>query len=128
MVDSFKKFTRGFTTFSVIILLISLSIYLWVPSIRITPAFPYIVLFYYALTMLIFRMLDNAKKKKTSKFANTYMLTNFGKLILFTVIIFVYAYYNRIDAIPFIITFFIYYLLFTTYEVIALINKQAYKK
>jgi len=123
MIDSFKNFSRGFTIFSVVILLISLAVYLWMPFIHITPAYPYVVLFFYGFTLIVFRLLDKTKERRLSKFANAYMLVNFGKLVFFTIIIFVYAYFKRTDAVSFIITFFIYYLLFTSYEIIALLKK-----
>jgi hypothetical protein len=123
MVDRFKKFTRGFTVFSVSVLLISLAIYLWLPKVNITPVYPYIVLFFYGITIIIFRILDKTKQEKISRFTNTYMLVNFGKLILFSVLVFVYAFLNRSDAVPFIITFFVYYLLFSFYEIFSLLKK-----
>lgn len=123
MVDRFKNFTRGFTIFSVVILLISLAIYLWVPLLQITPAYPYVVLFFYGVTIIIFRVLDKTRKTNISKFANTYMLVNFGKLIVFSIIVFVYAYLNRQDAVSFIISFFVYYLLFSVYEIVSLLKK-----
>lgn len=123
MIDRFKNFTRGFTVFSVLILLVSLAIYLWLPKIHITPVYPYVVLFFYGITIIIFRVLDKTKKERISKFTNTYLLVNFGKLIFFSVIIFVYAFFNHSDAIPFIITFFVYYLLFSFYEIFSLLKK-----
>jgi len=123
MVDRFKNFTRGFTLFSVLILLISLAIYLWLPQVKITPVYPYIVLFFYGITILIFRIIDKTKREKISKFTNAYMLVSFGKLILFSIIVFIYAFFNRSDAVPFIITFFIYYLLFSFYEVLSILKK-----
>lgn len=116
------SFSRGFTIFTVIILLVSMAIYLWVPSIHITPMFHYILLFMYALTMLVYTMLQKTIGDKLSKFVNVYMLVNFGKLVLFSIIIFIYAWFNRDDAVPFILTFFIYYILFTAYEVISLLK------
>ena len=115
MVDGFKKFVRAFTVFSVAILLLSLAIYLWVPQLPISPAYPYVVLFFY-------RILNKARQNRISKFANAYMLVNFGKLILFILIILVYAYLNRSDAVSFIITFFVYYVLFTTFEIYSLLK------
>ena len=122
MKNSFTIFSRSFTLFSVIILLMSLGVYLWLPGWQITPAFPYIVLFFYALSLVIFRLLDRTRQQKISRFANTYMLVNFGKLIFFTLVVIAYALTFRDDAVSFIITFFIYYLLFTTFEVIALLK------
>lgn len=122
MVDVFKKFVRTFTVFSVIILLLSLAIYLWVPQLPISPAYPYVVLFFYGITIMVYRVLNKARQNRISRFANAYMLVNFGKLILFIIIILVYAYLNRSDAVSFIITFFVYYLLFTTFEIYSLLK------
>ena len=115
-------FSRGFTIYSVIILLISLAIYMWVPSISITSYYPYILLFMYAFTLIIYYMVSKTIRQKLSKFVNVYMLVNFGKLILFSIVIVVYAWFNRDDAVPFILTFFIYYILFSAYEVISLLK------
>ena len=123
MVDKFKKFARFLTFFSVAVLLVGLIIYFWIPKIPITPAFPYIVLFFYAFTLYIFRILNNAKENRLSRFANVFMLVNFSKLILFTIIILLYAYFNRSDAIPFIATFFINYIFYSAFEIISLLKK-----
>lgn len=122
MSNRIKIFTRGITIFSVSILLISLAVYFWLPGIHITPAYPYIVLFMYAFTLFVSRLLIRSKEKGLSKFANAFMLANFGKLVLYTAAIFIYAYLNREDAVPFILTFFVYYILFTAYEIIALLK------
>lgn len=123
MVDKFKKFARVLTIFSVVILLVGLIIYFWIPKIPITPAFPYIVLFFYGFTLYIFRILYNAKEKRLSRFTNIFMVINFSKLILFTIIILLYAYFNRTDAIPFIITFFINYIFYSAFEILSLLKK-----
>ena len=115
-------FSRSFTIFSVIILLISLGIFLWVPQIKITPAFPYILLFLYAFTLMVYHMVAKTISQKLSRFTNVYMLVNFGKMIIFSIIIFVYAWLNRDDAVPFIVTFFIYYMLFSVYEIVSLLR------
>lgn len=121
--DKFKKFARFLTIFSVTLLLVGLVIYFWVPKIPISPAFPYIVLFFYGFTLYIFRILNNAKENKLSRFANIFMIVNFSKLILFIIIILLYAYLNRGDAIPFIATFFINYIFYSAFEIISLLKK-----
>lgn len=121
--DKFKNFARLLTIYSVVILLICLAIYLWVAKIQISPAFPYIILFFYAFTLYIFRILNKAKEDRISRFTNAFMLVNFGKLILFTIIILLYAYFNRSDAIAFTLTFFVNYILFTAFEISVLLKK-----
>ena len=118
------SFTRGFSIFSAALLLLSLAIYLWFPAIKITPAFPYLLIFMYAFTLVIYNMLSKAISNRLAKFVNAYMLVNFGKLVLYCIIIFVYAWLNRDDAVSFILTFFIYYFLFTAYEITALLKSN----
>jgi hypothetical protein len=72
--------------------------------------------------MFAFNILVKYLDAKLTYFSNAFMLVNFGKLILFTIIIIVYAVLNRKGAISFTGTFFVYYLLLTSFEIIALLK------
>lgn len=120
----FKKTIVKFTFFTLAIAIISLMIQLFITSLPISNVWPYILGFMYLVTILAFYMLIKYLNSKISMFANAFMLVNFGKLILFTIIIFVYSWLNRSDAITFTITFFIYYLFLTTFEIISLLKIQ----
>ena len=117
-------FIKNFSYYSSIILLLSLVVQQWIPAIQISPSWPFILLFMYAFTLFAFVMLAKYTSSKLTYFANAFMLVNFGKLVLFSIIIIVYAWLNHDDAIAFTITFFVYYLLLTTYEIIALLKMQ----
>ena len=90
------------------------------PSLHVTPAFPYILIFYYVVTLLIILILGKSMQKQIRYFVNSYMITTFIKLILFSLVVVVYLLLNKKDAIPFVVTFFIYYLFYTIFEVVAL--------
>ncbi len=92
------------------------------PDKSVTPAWPYIIIFFFVITLLVYYLVKNYLAKKISRFVNFYMILTFLKLFLFIIIIVIYAIYNRVDAIPFIITFLIYYLLFTVFEVISVLK------
>jgi len=117
-------FIKNFSIYSAIIMLISIIIQNWIPVLKISTAWPYILLFMYGFTLFAFIMLVRYMSTKLTYFANAFMLVNFGKLVLFSVIIVVYALLNRDDAIPFTATFFIYYFLLTTFETVALLKLQ----
>jgi hypothetical protein len=119
-----SSFVVGFSYYSGIILLLSFVIQQWVPAIQISSAWPFIILFMYLFTLFAFIMLSKYTSSKLTYFANAFMLVNFGKLLLFSIIILIYAWLNHDDAISFTITFFVYYLLLTTYEIIALLKMQ----
>jgi hypothetical protein len=122
MPDSFMKFSKGFTFFSLVIGLISSAIYWWFKALPVSPDFLYILIFMYILTMLLIALMMKSMQNRLSRFVNAFMLLNFAKLILYTFIIFAYAWFNREGAVAFILTFFAYYILFTTYEVVFLLK------
>lgn len=117
-----KQFTIKLSVLVAILGLLSVVIVLWIPALPISQAFPYVLLFLYLATLLMYSLLSKSIQKRTSQFANTVMLVNFGKLVFYAVIIFVYAYINRSDAVSFILTFFAYYFVITTLEVFALLG------
>lgn len=119
---SFIHFSKGFTIYSAVIGLVSAAIYYWVPIVPISPAYLLVLLFMYGLTMVLTHLLIKSMKNKLSRFVNAFMLLNFAKLIIYTILILVYAWLNRQGAISFILTFFAYYILFTVYEVVFLLN------
>lgn len=121
---TFNIFIKQFSILAVIILVLSIVIDFYIPKIQISNAYPYILIALYLITLGIFRMLSKSMESRLSKFANTYMLVNFGKLIFFLIIILSYSYLNRDDAISFMLTFFSYYFIFTIFEIVALLGMK----
>lgn len=117
-----KSFIFKISVLGVALGLMSAFVYYAIPAIQISPAFPYILIFLFLSTLLIFLSLEKYMNKRTSQFANAIMLVNFVKLLFYGVIIFAYAYINRSDAVSFILTFFVYYFAFTVFEVFALLK------
>lgn len=124
MKNSFVSFIKGFSFLTVILLLLSITIYYLMPNIQISNSWLYILLFLYLFTLFAFSILEKYIDGKLTYFANAFMLVNFGKLLLFSIIIIVYAWLNHDDAISFAATFFIYYFVLTTYEIIALLKSK----
>ncbi|MDA3942025.1 MAG: hypothetical protein PF694_00635 [Bacteroidetes bacterium] len=89
------------------------------PAEWVSPAWPYLLVFFLITNISLYGLYIKAKQKKLSSFTNFFMLATFLKLVLYLIVIVVYLLYNRADAIPFVLTFFVYYLLFTALEVFA---------
>ncbi len=123
--QNYLNFLKGFSLYTLVIVLLSITIWKWFPEIPITPSFPYILAFMFLFTVGVFYQLLKSMENKLSRFINLFMLLNFFKLILYVILIAGFAYFNRADAIAFIITFFVYYLLFTFYEIVALLKRNA---
>ena len=124
MKNLIANFIKNFSLYTGAIFILSFIIQIWMPNIPISSAWLFILIFMYLFTLAAFTILVKYIYTKITYFANAFMLVNFSKLVLFSVIISIYAWLVRDDAISFTITFFVYYLLLTTYEIVALLKLQ----
>lgn len=115
-----SKILVNLTIYTLILAAISFGVKLAFPSLKITPWYLIILLFFYIITLIILYVLEKKLTQRMTLFANAFMLVNFLKLVIFTIIIGLYAFLNKQDAISFILTFFIYYVLFSIFEVVTL--------
>lgn len=115
-------FLKQLIIFSVILGIIAMGLALLLPPRMITPALPFQFVFFIAITILLFMILIKATRERFSRFLNVYLLITTGKLLLFLVILLVYIWLNKTDAMPFGITFFLLYICFTVFEVSALLR------
>ena len=120
MERTFKKLAIQFTSFVILLMAATLLFEYLVPALRVTIHWPVILLVMYLITLGILFLLVNSLKSRMMKFVNTYLLVSFSKMILFSVVLFVYAWLNPNDAVSFILTFLVYYLVFLIYEVTVL--------
>ncbi|MDR0364891.1 MAG: hypothetical protein LBH92_07750 [Bacteroidales bacterium] len=81
----------------------------------------WLLVFYFAITLLIFYLLTRALQKSPRKFVATFFAVSLGRIVLFTAIILLYAVFIKTAAVSFILTFAAYYILFTFWEVILIL-------
>ena len=122
MKSSFFTFAKNTFFFTIILALICFIISYFLPVKYITPTLPYLFIFFFAVTLFVHYVLMKACEKRMSKFVNFFMLATFLKLMLYIMILVIYVLFNRSDAIPFILTFFIIYLFFTVFEIISILS------
>jgi predicted ABC-type exoprotein transport system permease subunit len=119
----FPSFLKKLLLFTAITGLIGFLILALLPAEYRSPAFPFILLFFFGITFFINHLMAKSKGEKLSRFTNRFMLLTFTRLLLYIGVILIYVFLvNRSDAIPFVITFFLYYLAFTTFEVIEMLR------
>jgi hypothetical protein len=111
-------FLRKLLIFTILIAIAGFFIAYFLPPQYISPALPYLFIFFFSVTLIIHLILLRVSEKKTSGFINYFMLLTFGKLLFFLTIILIYALLNRFDAIQFIVSFFILYVFYTAFEVV----------
>lgn len=118
----FNKFLINLSIFSIIIGIIIAALNFIMPPKFYTSTLPFQLVFFFASTLLVHKVLLNASEKRFTKFVTYFMASTFFKLVLYIVVMVSYVFINKPDAVPFIISFFILYLSFTVFEVLAILS------
>ncbi len=122
MKSVYLNFLSRLFAFSLIFGIIALSISYFVPKNLLTPTLPYLFPFFFAVTLIIHYLLLKAYERKHSRFITSFMLVIFLKLFFYLSIMVVYVLINKTDAMRFIITYFIFYVFYTTFEVVSILS------
>jgi len=117
-------FLRNLLVFSVILYLLSLLITRFLPSGWVTPALPWLFVFFFLATLVLRYLLGSIQANRMSRFVNFYLVMTTVKLLVYFSVMIAYAFLNRSDAIPFIITFFILYVCYTLFEVVVFLRAK----
>lgn len=124
MPAALKKFVLQLLVIATLLALISFLVFSRIPQEWTSPAWPFLLLFFVGSNLILYLLYLRAQAKKLSKFANFFMLATFLKLVVYLAIIVVYLLFNRSDVVPFVLTFFVYYIIFTAFEVVS-VSKSA---
>ncbi len=120
MKKSISQFTFRLGILTLILGLLTIGFVRIFSEIHITASYPYVLIFLFLFSWAAFYITAKSMVKKISRFANTYMIINFLKLVIFSLFILAYAFLNKADAVSFIITFFVYYIFYAVLEVVGL--------
>jgi hypothetical protein len=123
--NSLTKFFVNTLVFS-----LALSVVAYVVSMTtdiIRPHVYYILLYFFLVTFIFHYGLVTSLKGRPQQFIRYFMGATTMKLLIHITAVVIYALLNRADAINFILSFFVVYIVFTVYEVrLALkLNKTA---
>ena len=120
-----KKFSFRILVFSAIIAGLTV-LFQWLFPNYASPALPFIVLFFYIITLFtIFIVLRDDKGKAEKLFVSNYMLSRIIKIFSCLLFLVLYVVINKADAIRFGIAFLVIYFLFSIYEVVVLRREVA---
>lgn len=122
MQSNFKKYARNSMIFTIIIGVISLVISFSLPQKYITPALFYLIIFFFSVNLVVHYLLQKKEKSEFRKLISNYMLATFLRFFLYLIVILTYVFINRPDAAPFIISFFILYVVFSVHEVVTILT------
>ena len=115
-----RKFSFRIIVFSVIVAGLSL-LFQWLFPQYATPALPFIVLFFFVITLLtLYIVLRNNDGQEGQRFVSAYMLSRTVKILSCLLFLFLYMFLNQKDAIKFAIAFMVIYFLYAIFEVVVL--------
>ena len=119
---SIQSFSKNLIIVSIITVALTFGFSYIVPENLISNSWPFIAAFFFAISLLVHRYLLKKAGGQHTKFVNAFLLTTTVKLLLFLAIIVIYVLLNRDDAIGFILTFFTYYLIYTSFEIVSILK------
>jgi len=107
--------------FTLIIAAISIFLFKTIFSDYYLPVFWIILLGMALFTAILHIILVKLTSYNISKFSSRFILITGIKMILFLAVIVSYSFLNTSKAVPFLISFLILYILFTTFEVVLIL-------
>lgn len=115
-----RKFSFLIIAFSVIVAGLAL-LFQWLAPQYATPALPFIVLFFFVITLFtLYIVLRNDDGSEGKRFVSAYMLSRTIKILSCLLFLILYIFLNREDAIKFGIAFIVIYFLFAIFEIFVL--------
>jgi len=124
MKKEFSRFSVKLLIFSMILAAVAYVADLLIPGKFLTPSLPWLLIFFFVFTGVVHLILLKASAKDGRKFFNYFMIATFLKFIVYISLIFGYLFINKEDIIPFVIAFFALYILYTAFEVVAIVKYQ----
>jgi len=92
------------------------------PTQWVTPTLPVLPIFFMAVTFLIHKGFVGAVGMRPQQFVTRFMLITTIKLLSFLALLLVYALLFKEDAMQFLLSFFVLYLIYSAFEVMAVMN------
>ncbi len=118
----YKKYFIKLLIFATVIsVILFLTFFFVLPQFYLN-IFPWLILFFLSSNSIIHYILTKAGKQRITKFSTFFMASTTAKLFLYLIFIVLYVLLNKENAVVFLITFFILYVLFTFFETFSLLN------
>ena len=112
-----KGFIAKLIGLTAVIALVGWLVFFFLLSDFYLPVLPYLLLFFFIVTVLIHWYQLKLAKKSIASFARNNMLITFFKLILYSIVAIIYIALDSTNAIPFVICLMLLYLIYTFFEV-----------
>ena len=116
------QYLRNLSFFTLIFYIPGILFFFLAPEKYVSPALLLIYPVFFIISLISFQIINKNLTIKFSSFVNVFMILTVAKLLIYLLIIIVYSLIFRNDAVNFIVSFFIIYLAFTIFEILAIIK------
>ncbi len=120
-IDS-RQFIVKMTVFTLLIFVSATIVFSTVLEPWLVASYPYQILLIATVTTIGHLWIVRASGQNTRKFSTAFMASVTLKLMIYLTFLLVYLLIDRSQAIPFVLTFITFYILFTIFEVLAVLN------
>jgi len=114
-ISPLRKYTRNLLITGAVLAVISQLTQIFM-SENIFPAWIVLLLFMVAIQWLLFAFVSKFAQHKQNTLLKQYQIAKYAKLFTYMIAIAIYAFVIQWHAMPFLITFIVYYLIFTFLE------------
>ena len=125
MQKDFLSYLKKIFIFSLLIVLIIIVIYSFIPKEYYTCLLPFIAIFFLVLTSTAHYILIKNTYNNPAKFIRWFMSASTIKLIVHLMIMLVYAINYKTNAKIFILTYSLFYLFYTGFEIYIIISNKS---
>jgi uncharacterized membrane protein YozB (DUF420 family) len=88
----------------------------------ITTNLPYYIVMFYLCTLIGYLFVYFSIKKGKMKFENIFMITKFGKLLVYIIVFLIVLWLKKESLIPFTITYLVLYVIYLVFDTLTLKN------
>jgi hypothetical protein len=117
MDKNFKKFLKGLTIFTLLILGLGIALFFTFLKMNFLKIFPVVLLFYYLSTLILHNYMLRITRTDVSRFSFKFMLLSFLKMFIYIVFGVIYIIFDEENAVNFLIIYLILYVAYAVYEV-----------
>jgi len=122
MENSFLKFIKGLTYYTLIILGVGAILFLTVFKSYFLIILPFVLLFYYISTLILHKFMLKISQKDISRFSFKFMMLSLIKMFVYIIFGVLYIVIDEENAVIFLIVYLILYVAYAVYEVRSVMN------
>lgn len=123
-----RKLLINTLVFSILLEIIAVIMSVSMSGKIITPALPFLVPFFFSISLLSNLWLLSVPAENPNKFIRIFMMATFLKFFLYIIVLVAYVMLQRDDAVRFMFSFLVLFVLFLVFDVIILLQSLPKKK